>query len=81
MPRGIKEYIIKDGKVYHIVRLDGYRRITLPKEILEQIEADAFIVIPESGKIVLEPVKMDVLHALKKLREIKKPAERDRDVL
>jgi len=81
MPRGIKEYIIKDGKIYHIVRLDGYRRITLPKEILEQIKANAFIVIPESGKIVLEPVIMNTLHALKKLREIKKPAERDRDVL
>ena len=78
MAKGVKEYIIKDGNVYRIVRLDGYRRITIPREVLEQIEADAFIVIPESEKIVLEPIKLDTLHALNKMREIKKPAERDR---
>ena len=59
MAKGVKEYIIKDGKVYRIVRMDGYRRITIPREVLEQIETNAFIVIPESGKIVLEPIELD----------------------
>jgi len=59
MAKGVKEYIIKDGKVYRIVRLDGYRRITIPREVLEQIEANAFIVIPEGQKLILEPIKLD----------------------
>jgi len=59
MPRGMREYVIKNGKIYHIVRVDCHRRITIPKEVLEQIKANAFIVIPEGGKIVLEPIKLD----------------------
>ena len=59
MPRGMKEYVIKDGKIYHIVRVDCNRRITIPKEILEQIKANAFIVIPDGQKLILEPIKLN----------------------
>ena len=59
MPRGMREYVIKDGKVYHIVRVDKCRRVVLPKDVIEQVKANAFVVIPSEGKLILEPIEVD----------------------
>jgi len=54
--KGRKMVVLKKGRAYPVAVVDGKGRITIPKEIREQLGVKTFAVYVVDGKVLLDPV-------------------------